>query len=90
MRFLKSLAVTLLLIMGNVSFLHAQSRGVSGTVLDAQNYPVIGAAVMLAGGGNVGTVTDLDGAFQIDVPSGEVTVSVTVPVAEPPVVKSPE
>ena len=77
MRFLKSLAVTLLLIMGNVSFLHAQSRGVSGTVLDAQNYPVIGAAVMLAGGGNVGTVTDLDGAFQIDVPSGEVVLEVT-------------
>lgn len=57
--------------------MYAQQRTVSGTVLDAQQQPIIGAAVMLAGGGNVGSVTDLDGKFAVNVPNGSVTLDVT-------------
>ena len=60
-----------------VSSLFAQTREVSGTVLDEQQLPIIGAAVMLTGGGNVGAVTDVDGNFVLNVPSGDVTLDVT-------------
>ena len=45
--------------------LNAISQSVSGTVLDGDNYPVIGASV-LAKGTTIGTITDLDGKFTLD------------------------
>ena len=77
MRLIKSIAVSLLLAFGGLVSLYAQSRQVSGTVLDEQQLPIIGAAVMLTGGGNVGAVTDVDGNFVLSVPSGDVTLEVT-------------
>jgi len=46
----------------------AQNRLVRGTVVDQQGQPVIGAAVMMVGNSTVGTVTDIDGAFALNVP----------------------
>lgn len=47
----------------------AQTRTVTGTVLDAANdEPVVGATVMPIGGGQ-GVSTDLDGNFTLTVPS---------------------
>ena len=43
----------------------SQASGVQGVVLDQQNQPVIGAAVVVKGTQN-GTVTDLDGKFTLD------------------------
>ncbi len=43
-------------------------RTVSGTVMDNDNNPIIGATVV-AEGTNVGTITDFDGKFSIDVPA---------------------
>lgn len=77
MRFIKPFAVALLLVLGGLVSLHAQSREVSGTVLDSQQQPIIGAAVILTGGGNVGSVTDIDGFFQLSVPSGDITLDVS-------------
>ena len=54
----------------------AQMRVVSGTVLDAQQQPLVGAAVLVSGTTN-GDVTGLDGAFTLRVPSGEVTLEVS-------------
>lgn len=42
---------------------------VTGTVVDDTGEPVIGAAVKLVGGGNVGTITNSDGQFKLTVPS---------------------
>lgn len=42
---------------------------VTGTVTDAEKQPVIGAAIMISGS-KTGTVTDTDGNFTLDVPSG--------------------
>lgn len=49
--------------------LSAQRTQVSGIVKDSEGMPVIGAAVMLEGGKSVGVVTDLDGRYQISLPS---------------------
>ena len=67
----------------------AQNRPVSGTVVDANGVPVIGATVMVVGNNSLGTVTNADGAFSLSVPAGSsLTVSCigygtqTVPVGQ--------
>ena len=49
---------------------YAQTRSISGTVVDSQGQPIIGASVMSAGNSTLGTVTNVDGAFSISVPNG--------------------
>ncbi len=49
---------------------NAQSKAISGTVLDSTGQPVIGASVMSASSSTVGTVTDIDGKFSLSVPQG--------------------
>ena len=44
---------------------------VKGTVIDDLNLPVPGANVVLMGAQGIGTITDFDGNFQIEVPSEE-------------------
>ncbi len=75
MRLLKTFAVSFLLAAVSITAA-AQKRTVTGTVVDEQALPIIGAAVML-NGTTTGAVTDLDGAFAIDVPDGEVTLNVS-------------
>ena len=43
---------------------------VSGTVTDAQGVPLIGANVTVASAAGVGTITDIDGLYTLDVPPG--------------------
>ena len=47
----------------------AQDRTVSGTVLDDKGEPAIGATVMVKGTG-IGTMTDFDGNYSLNVPAG--------------------
>ena len=47
----------------------AQTKTITGTVVDATNEPVIGASVVEAGTTN-GTITDLDGKFSLNVSQG--------------------
>ena len=61
------LAVALSLCSGNA---FAQNRSISGTVVDGQNVPVIGASVIVVGNNSLGTITDLDGKFSLNVPAG--------------------
>lgn len=77
MRFIKTIAATLALCVMTGLSLFAQNRNVSGRVLDAQQQPIIGAAVMVSGNGSNGVVTDADGAYSISVPSGEVKLDVS-------------
>ena len=67
----------LLLTVFSVSLLAtAQSRTVTGTVLDAHNdEPIIGAGVK-PGNSKVGAVTDIDGNFAVAVPAGVKTLTV--------------
>ena len=53
------------------SMLSAQNIKVTGVVTDTEKLPVMGAAVMVSGT-SIGTATDLDGNFEIDVPNGAI------------------
>ena len=48
----------------------AQNKTVKGTVVDADGGPIIGAYVTLVGNTSVGAVTDVNGAFSLNVPAG--------------------
>ena len=76
MRVFKTFAVTLLLTLAACIGAFAQSRTVSGKILDNQQQPLIGAAVMISGT-NTGTTTDVDGNFSMSVPSGDVVLEVS-------------
>lgn len=47
---------------------YAYAVKVEGTVLDENKETVIGATVQLKGAAGVGTITDLDGKFVLEVP----------------------
>lgn len=74
MNHLKALATVLVLSMMTAFGLSAQTRQVSGKILDTQQQPVIGAAVMTSG--TNGAITDADGGFSLTVPSGDVTLEI--------------
>ena len=49
-----------------------QTKAIKGTVVDENNEPVIGATVIIVGGGSVqGTVTDFEGNFSVNVKPGQ-------------------
>ena len=70
--FLKSIKIFAILVLAGLSasYAFAQTRSISGTVVDSQNVPVIGASVIVVGNNTMGTVTDLDGKFTLNVPAG--------------------
>ncbi|MCQ2146228.1 MAG: TonB-dependent receptor [Bacteroidales bacterium] len=70
----KLLTVAALLLVTGFTSISAQNRTVTGTVVDPNQSPVIGVAVILDGTNN-GAMTDVDGKFSLSVPSREVTLS---------------
>lgn len=56
--------------------INQQDTKVSGTVMDSQNEPVIGATVTVPGT-KAATVTDIDGNFQLSVPTGTKQIKVS-------------
>ena len=54
----------------------AQNTRVTGTVSDESGEPVIGASVVVKGNATVGTVTNIDGQFTLEVPSNAQTLVV--------------
>ena len=68
------IAASVMCLAGTLAY--GQSRTVSGTVVDGSGQPVIGATVMVVGNSTIGTVTDADGKFALNVPAGaNITVS---------------
>ena len=76
MRTVKFLAVSLLVALTTCIGAFAQNRTVSGKVLDNQQQPLIGAAVLISGT-STGTTTDVNGSFSMSVPSGDVVLEVS-------------
>lgn len=62
----------LLLLVGSISTLSAQNRKVSGKVLDALQEPLVGVSIRIEGT-TQGTITDVDGAFDVQVPAAGAT-----------------
>ena len=48
-----------------------QSRTIKGQILDENGEPLIGVSVVVKGASTVGTITDFDGNFSLEVPSGQ-------------------
>ena len=67
------LVALLMLLLGQVAWAQG-ARTISGTILDGQGQPVVGAAVVEAGTTN-GTVADIDGKFQLRVNANKIRVS---------------
>ena len=73
---------------GGIASLSAQSRTVSGRVLDTREQPIVGALVMVAGS-TTATTTATTGDFKLTIPRGDVSLEVqslgyltqTVPVS---------
>ena len=74
---MKKLFLLLVAVLTMTLCASAQTRTVTGTVLDATNdEPLIGASVT-AGNANLGVATDFDGAFSITVPTSVKTLNVS-------------
>ncbi|MEM6317848.1 MAG: carboxypeptidase-like regulatory domain-containing protein [Bacteroidota bacterium] len=67
---LKSNPILMMLLLFSASLL-AQNYTLLGTVSDSDNSPLIGVNVLKVGT-STGTVTDIDGNYQIEVGSGDV------------------
>ena len=60
---------TILMLMAFCTTMQGQGISVKGTVTDGTADPLIGATIKVKGNNSLGTVTDFDGNFQLNVPS---------------------
>lgn len=73
----KKVMLILSCLLLSVGFITAQTTRISGIVVDNAGEPVISASVVVKGT-TVGTITDLDGKFTINVPEGRNTLVFTL------------
>ncbi len=67
----------MLLILMSICTLNLVGQSIlKGKIKDANNDPLIGASVVVKGA-NIGTTTDLDGMFELSIPSGQITIAVS-------------
>ena len=70
----RSALILSILLLGFTAL--AQNRPLSGKIVDQNGEPVVGASIMVVGNSTIGTVTDVDGNFSLNVPAqASVTVS---------------
>ena len=75
--YLAQIAVFLLLFISGSASLMAQGFVVNGKVLDSNDEPLIGAAIVLKSQSTVGTVADFDGNFTLEVPDKNAVLTVS-------------
>ena len=80
MKRLSMILASLFLLVGGV-FAQTTVRGTVVTYED--NEPIIGASIIVVGGTNIGTVTDANGQFSLQVPAGRKTLRITYVGMEP-------
>lgn len=68
--------VLIFAIMAMAGSAYAQNRQVTGTVKDTMGAPVIGASIAVEGT-SLGTTSNIDGSFAINVPQGDATLVVS-------------
>jgi len=57
------------LLIFNIGILIAQSSKITGTVVDEMGEPIIGATIIPKGTSQLGTVTNIDGKFSLNLPA---------------------
>ena len=60
----------LMLTLLSISLVGFAQHKIEGKVKDVANEPVIGASVYPKGSTSIGTITDLDGRFSLEMPDG--------------------
>lgn len=74
---MKRLTFLLFCLLLGIGMANAQTSKVTGTVISAEdNEPIIGASIVVKGT-TIGTVTDFNGTFSLDVPSSAKTLVVS-------------
>ena len=74
---MKRLTFLLFCLLIGIGLAHAQTTNITGTVISLEeNEPVIGASIVVKGT-TIGTVTDIDGTFSLDVPSSAKTLVIS-------------
>lgn len=66
----RGILVTVLALLMPFSGAYAQSRTITGSIIDDTGEPIIGATVVVKDYETNGTVTDVDGRYKINTPSG--------------------
>ena len=80
---MKRISLTLACLFMFIGLALAQTK-VTGTVVTYEdNEPIIGATIQVVGETSVGTITDVNGKFSIDVPAGRKTLRITYVGMEP-------
>lgn len=74
--FFRQLFLTVCLLIFSSVSAFAQ-KAVKGNVSDVKGEPIIGASVVLKDNASVGTITDFDGNFSLDVPSSNSTLVIS-------------
>lgn len=72
---MKRIVILFILFFGFVGFSHAQ-RTIEGMVTDTDGLPLIGANVLVPNS-TIGTITDIDGSFSLEVPDGTTSLEVS-------------
>ena len=70
---MKRLTLLLACFFISMGLATAQNTKVTGTVVDESGEPVIGASVVVKGNASIGTVTNVEGQFTLDVPASAET-----------------
>ena len=80
---MKRLSMTLASLFLFIGIALAQTT-VKGTVVTYEdNEPIIGASIQVVGATNIGTITDMNGQFTLEVPAGKNTLKITYVGMEP-------
>ena len=64
------ISLLLCMLVGFTPIYAQQTQTVTGTVVDDQGEPIIGATIAAANNPKNGTISDMDGKFSIKVPAG--------------------
>ena len=70
-----SMILTMLLLVVGGAFSQTTVKGTVVTYED--NEPIIGASIQVVGAANIGTITDVNGNFTLQVPAGKKTLKIT-------------
>lgn len=81
MKLISNLVLLLLIfvattVMADNNSAQQQAKAISGVVFDENGEPVTGASVIVSGT-STGTITDIDGKFQLNVPADKLTLQVS-------------
>lgn len=67
----------LLVLLGCLTAWAQQTRTVRGVVLDDNGETIIGASIVVKGNNSIGTISDIDGNFELNVPEGTTTLVIS-------------